>query len=94
MSRDEYFRTETVDLRSVQFTPDLLRCVPADIARRYRVLPIAEDTPISLIIAVADPSDLDAIDGIHFALRRHVGLRVADPRQLDEFIERLYGESA
>jgi hypothetical protein len=42
-------------------------------------------------LALADPSDLDAIDSLHDLLHRDLELCVAEASQLDEFIERLYG---
>jgi len=92
MTKRDYFRAEKIDLSTVQFTPELLRSVPAHVARHYRVLPVFEDSPTSLGVALADPSDLDVIDGLHSTLRRDLVLRVADSQQIDEFIQRLYGD--
>ena len=83
------FGAEFVDLATVRFTPSLLRCIPAELARRYRVLPVAESGRC-LAIVTSDPSDLPAIDGLHSALDREFELRVADESQIDSFIERLY----
>ena len=88
--RAAHFGADEVDLRNVQFTPELLACVPAASARRYRVLPVFS-TPDKLRVAVADPADLDAIDSLQHLLRRDLELCVAEQAQLDEFIERLYG---
>jgi hypothetical protein len=43
-----------------------------------------------LRLALANPSNLDAIDFLHSALQRDLELCVADAAQLEEFIERLY----
>lgn len=88
--RAAHFGAEEVDLRQVTFSPELLACVPAASARRYRVLPISS-SPDKLRLALADPSDLDAIDSLHHLLHRNLELCVAEESQLNEFIERLYG---
>jgi hypothetical protein len=88
--RAVHFGAEEVDLRLVAFSPELLACVPAESARRYRVLPIAS-SPDKLRLALADPSDLDVIDSLHHLLHRDLELCVAEESQLNEFIERLYG---
>jgi type II secretory ATPase GspE/PulE/Tfp pilus assembly ATPase PilB-like protein len=88
--RAAHFGAEEVDLRQVAFSPELLACVPAASARRYRVLPISS-SPDKLRLALADPSDLDAIDSLHHLLHRELELCVAEESQLNEFIERLYG---
>jgi hypothetical protein len=88
--RAAHFGAEEVDLRKVAFTPELLACVPAEYARRFRVLPVFS-SPGTLRLALADPSDLDAIDSLHHLLHRDLELCVAEASQLAEFIERLYG---
>ena len=88
--RAAHFGADEVDLTNVSFTPELLASVPAESVRRYRVLPIFS-SPNTLTLALADPSDLDAIDSLHHLLHRDLELRVAEASQLDEFIERLYG---
>ena len=80
-----------IDLRNVEFTPELLASIPARFARRCRVLPVSS-SPHEFVVALADPSDLEAIDSVHNLVQRDVSLCLADASQLDEFIGRLYGE--
>ena len=89
--RAAHFGAEEVDLGKVQFTTELLACIPGEIARRYRVLPI-RSFPEKLVLAIADPSDLDAIDSLHNLVQRDLELCVAESWQLDDFIGRLYGK--
>jgi type IV pilus assembly protein PilB len=85
------FGAEVVDLARVSFTPALLRCVPADLARKYHVMPVAE-IGSRVAIVTSDPADLAALGDLHSALNREIELRVADRAQLDSFIERFYGD--
>ena len=78
------------DLRDVLFTPELLACISAEVARRYRVLPVFI-SPSDVTLAMADPSDLEAIDAIRRLLQRDVTVCIAETSQLDDFIQRLYG---
>lgn len=89
--RAAHFGAEEVDLSRVRFTSELLACVPAELARRYRVLPI-RDLPDRLLVAIADPSDLETLDSIHNQVQRDLELCVAESGQLEDFIGRLYGE--
>lgn len=84
------FGAEFVDLSSVHFTSSLLRCIPAELARRYRVLPVSESDRY-LAVVVSDPSDLDSADALSSVLGRDIELRVADESQIVSFIEQLYG---
>ena len=88
--RAREFGAEEVDLKNVDFTTKLLTCIPAQLARRCRVLPLV-DGPDQLKVAVADPSDLQSIDLLHRTIHRDIELCVADECQLDEFIAKLYG---
>ena len=79
-----------IDLRDITFTRELLALVPAEFARRHLILPVL-DCPHRFVVAMADPSDLGAIDALHARLQRDVEMCVADKSQLHEFIGRLYG---
>jgi type IV pilus assembly protein PilB len=87
--RARHFSAEEVDLSNVNFTEKLLACVPAEIARQCRVLPVF-DGPDSLKVAMADPSDIGSIDLLRSRVTRDLQVCVADEKQLDEFIDRLY----
>ena len=88
--RAEHYGAEEVDLRNVSFTAELLAAVPAELARRCRVLPVSS-SPQKLKLASADPSDIQGIDTIQRFAQRDLEICVSEPSQLDEFIERLYG---
>jgi type IV pilus assembly protein PilB len=88
--RAAHFGAEEVDLRNVLFTPVLLACVPAELARRYRILPLFSSDRL-VRVALADPSDLEVLEALSHFFRRPVEICVAEAGQLDEFISRLYG---
>ena len=83
-----------VSVRDREFPPDLLKIVPANIARMYQCIPVAADNG-TLQVAIADPLDPARADEIQFAVKREVQVVVADPADIQKAIERLYGtESA
>ena len=88
--RAAHFGAEEIELRNVVFTPVLLACVPAELARRYQVLPVFSSDRL-MRVALADPSDLEALDALSHFFGRPVEICVAETSQLDEFISRLYG---
>ncbi|MCD8373855.1 MAG: hypothetical protein LUC20_01940, partial [Oscillospiraceae bacterium] len=61
---------ETVDLASVRIAPSMAELLPVEAARRLRVVPI-ETHRGELIIAAADPLDIDALAEI----RRITGMQ-------------------
>ena len=83
-----------VSLRDREFPPDLLKIIPANVARMYQCIPVGADNG-TLQVAIADPLDPARADEIQFAVKRDVQVVVADPADIQKAIERLYGmESA
>ena len=79
-----------VSLRDREIPPDLLKTIPANVARMYQCIPVAADNG-TLQVAIADPLDPARADEIQFAVKRDVQVVVADPSEITKAIERLYG---
>jgi len=56
-----------LDLRNLDVPPEVLRRIPRRLADQLNVLPVGIKEPKSLVLAMADPSDLNAIDSARFA---------------------------
>jgi MSHA biogenesis protein MshE len=84
------FEDMQIDLSTVEFTPNLLRNLPSYLAQRHRTLPIL-DREDTLVIALAEPGDREAVGSLTNHLHRHLDVRAADGEQLDMFIQRFYG---
>ena len=81
------FRMKIANLAIVsQQSRDVL---PEQLARKYRVLPLAVSDSI-LDIATADPHDLDCERTLAFATGRTVRMSLASPMRISERIEELY----
>ncbi|MGB7769347.1 MAG: GspE/PulE family protein [Verrucomicrobiia bacterium] len=86
-----YLGTRVVTLRNIQFTPELLQTIPANVARMYQCLPVAtQDGTVQ--IALADPLDPARADEINFAVKKDVQVVVADPADIERAIEQYYGQ--
>jgi type IV pilus assembly protein PilB len=83
--------TEVVSLRDIQFTPELLGTIPANVARMYHCLPVALNGG-TLRVALADPLDPAHADEIGFASKRDVQVVVADPAEIEKAVDRYYGQ--
>jgi type IV pilus assembly protein PilB len=83
--------TEVVSLRDKEFSPDLLKTIPANVARMYRCLPVALSNG-TLQVALAEPLDPAHADEIGFASKRDVQVVVADPAEIEKAVERHYGQ--
>ena len=82
---------DVVSLKDRDFPPDLLKTVPANVAKMYHCLPVAMNNG-TVQVALADPLDPARADEIHFAIKRDVQIVVADPAEITKQIDRLYGQ--
>src|SRR4029453_6990144 len=75
--------TEVVDLDGVEFTPEILRAIPAGLARLHRALPVgAEDNTVR--VALIDPLHTQTIEDLRFALGRDIQVVLAPRLQIRE----------
>src|SRR4051812_40343231 len=70
-----------VNLDTVTVDEIVAQSIPEEVARRYRAIPIEESDGV-LRVAVADPTDVFAMDDLQMITRRQVVPVVADPTQL------------
>jgi type IV pilus assembly protein PilB len=86
--------TEVVSLRGRDFSPELMATIPANTAKIYQCIPV-EDDGSTLRVAFADPLDPGRVDEIGFVAKRDVKVVVANPKEIEEALEKSYGtESA
>jgi type IV pilus assembly protein PilB len=83
--------TEVVSLRDHELSPDLLKMIPANVARMYHCVPVALNQGM-LQVALADPLDPAHADEVGFACKRDVQVVVADPAEIEKAIDRCYGQ--
>lgn len=66
-----------VDLRTLEVPPQVLERIPRRLADQMNILPVAFKEPKSLVLAMADPSDLNAMDSARFAAGLNIEPMVA-----------------
>ncbi len=71
--------------------PAAVAAVSRELARAHSVVPLRLG-PKSLIVAMADPLDLGAVDDLQFQTGRRVETRVAEPSAVLEAISRSYAD--
>ncbi|HEV2841214.1 MAG TPA: GspE/PulE family protein [Chthoniobacterales bacterium] len=82
--------TDFLDLSEQEIPPQVLRLIPAGLARLHRALPIAVSDH-TLRVALVDPLDVRAAEDLRFALGRDVQVVVSPTEQVEELIQRYYG---
>jgi len=71
--------------------PEVTAAMPGDIARRYRVVPVMFEHG-TLTVAMADPSDLEALDSVRYILKADVDGVVASPKAIERALDYYYGD--
>ena len=85
-----HFGYEFINLGDLRLTDDVISSVPRHVAKRYRAVPVAKHDH-TVVIALADPSDLDVIDALQRTVNADVELRVAVDEDIDAALNKYYG---
>ena len=83
----ERYRCSFIDLREQRIDPDLFRSIPADLMFRYNFVPL-ESHDSTLVVAIADPSQLHLTDELSLLLGKRLHLKVATASQIGDLLKR------
>jgi type II secretory ATPase GspE/PulE/Tfp pilus assembly ATPase PilB-like protein len=81
------YRCAFVDLREQRIDPDLFRSIPAELMFRYKFVPM-EARENTLMVAMADPSQLHLTDELALLLGKKLQIKVATTSQIDDLLKR------
>jgi type II secretory ATPase GspE/PulE/Tfp pilus assembly ATPase PilB-like protein len=85
---------QSVDLATIIVDPAALRLLPRDLARRYRMFPVALDRQTRrFIVALSDTNNIVAIDQLraHLKGEYEIELRLAGDSEIERAIDDFYG---
>jgi type IV pilus assembly protein PilB len=83
----ERYRCPFVDLREQRIDPDLFRSIPAEMMFRYNFVPL-ESHDTTLVVAMADPSQLHLTDELSLLLGKRLQIKVATTSQIGDLLKR------
>lgn len=78
-----------VDLSKATIDPAILKLVPAEVARKYQLIPLGRSGG-ALTVAMADPSDIFAIDEVRFITGHNIQPMVAPDTSIQNALNRYY----
>src|SRR5205814_59690 len=81
---------EFIDLNDKEIGPEVVKLVPAGLARLHRTLPV-ELVDGTLRVALADPLEPRTAEDLRFALGRDIEVVVAPVEQIEDRIKIFYG---
>jgi MSHA biogenesis protein MshE len=79
-----------IDLKQYNYDAETVQIVPETLARRYRVVSLKKNPDGSLLIAMADPTDIFAYDELAKQLKCHLHLAVSRESQIMSTIDMVY----
>jgi type IV pilus assembly protein PilB len=79
-----------INLQYFEIDPAVVKLIPEETARRYQILPLSR-VGASLTIAMADPTNVFALDDIKFMTGFNIEPVVASEPAISEAIEKSYG---
>ncbi|MDR2591779.1 MAG: Flp pilus assembly complex ATPase component TadA [Chitinispirillales bacterium] len=82
-----------VVLQQFNFSPQLVKCIPEDMARRYKVIPLFERNGV-LTVAMVDPTNLRVIDHLKFKTGREIDPVLATEKSIMMAIEKNYASAS
>jgi len=83
------YRVPSVNLEEWEIDPEILKLVSRDVCEKQKIIPLSR-AGSSLIVAMADPTNLHAIDDIKFLTGFNVEAVVASESAIQAAIERYY----
>jgi MSHA biogenesis protein MshE len=86
-------KIQRVDLATYEFDPDTVRMLPEMLARRYRAI-VLEQQGDTLLVGMADPTDIFTYDELARQLQRPLRVAVVSESQLISMMDRVYRRTA
>lgn len=83
------YRLPAIDLTDYEIEPDIIKLVSREVCDKHKILPVSRSGS-SLIVAMADPTNLHALDDIKFLTGFNVEPVIASETAITEAIERYY----
>ena len=87
----EYCRLGHVDLHNLELSESVIELMPESVARENCVIPLAVHADGTLIIAGADPLDIQPVENLRFILNRNIEIVVTTQEDIIFAINRHYG---
>ncbi len=86
----EQYNLEFVDVLETPIEPEVTKLLSERFVRRFRALPLKYLSKSSALLAIADPTDIVALDDVKLALGINLKFCLADSGDLDRAIDQVY----
>ncbi len=79
----------SINLGEIELDPDVLKLIPKEVVSRHQVIPVNRSGN-TLIVAMADPSNIFAVDDIKFITKFNIEVVVSSEQAIADAIEKYY----
>src|SRR3954449_4415732 len=86
---DKQYSLPSINLSEIEIDQAVLKLVPREICEKHQVIPVRRNGP-TLIVAMADPSNIYAIDELKFLTQYNIEPVVASESALEAALSRYY----
>jgi type IV pilus assembly protein PilB len=83
------YSVPAINLADFEIDPEVLKVIPKELVVRHQAIPVSK-AGNTLIVAMADPSNIYAVDDIKFVTNLTIDIVVASEQAISEAIERYY----
>jgi type IV pilus assembly protein PilB len=80
---------EVIALEEAEIPPEILEKVPRTMAMAYKIIPVRMDGN-TLVVAMADPNDINALDDLRYTLKCEVRGAIASKDSIQAALEKFY----
>src|SRR6476660_2594787 len=91
-SLSQHFKVPSVDLKGMEIDDSVIKIIPADIARKYTILPVNK-AGATVTVAMIDPTNVFAMDDVKFMTGYKVEPVVASENSIRLAIDGYYGST-
>ncbi|MGD9495054.1 MAG: GspE/PulE family protein [Armatimonadota bacterium] len=82
-----------IDLASAKVNPDVATLISQDVAKRYMVLPVDRGEAGTIRVAMAEPTDVMALDDLKMRLQVQVEPLLAPASRIEGVIDKVYAQA-
>ncbi len=88
----QHFNVPAIDLQRVEVDENVIKLIPADVVRKYLILPVAK-VGAKITLAMIDPTNVFAMDDVKFMSGYNVDPVVASETAIRIAIDKYYGST-
>jgi type IV pilus assembly protein PilB len=85
----QQYSLPAINLAEIEIDPAILKLIPKEICQKHQVIPV-QRKGATLIVAMADPANIYAIDELKFLTQYNIEPVVASDQQIEDSLNRYY----